>query len=75
MRKRLVKLPIALGLCAVVFSFCSNAQRWQAGIQLGGTNYYGELQEKGFDLSQMRFMFGIAGAWHLNSRLSIQASV
>jgi hypothetical protein len=75
MRKRLVKLPIALGLCAVVFSLCSSAQRWQAGIQLGGTNYYGELQEKGFDLSQMRFMFGIAGAWHLNSRLSIQASV
>lgn len=50
-------------------------QRFQAGIQLGGTNYYGELQEKGFDLSQARFMFGLAGAYHLNSRLSLQASV
>lgn len=75
MQKKLSGLLLFLGVSALLCSTPGNGQRWQGGIQLGGTNYYGELQEKGFDLSQMRFMFGIAAAYHLNSRLSMQASV
>jgi len=75
MRKRLSGLAFVLGIIALLGARGSMAQSWQAGFQLGGTNYYGELQEKGFDLSQSRFMFGIAGAYHLNGRLSLQGSI
>lgn len=65
-------LSVVIMLALVHFA---DGQRFQASIQLGGTNYFGELQEKGIDISQARFMFGLAGAYHLNSRLSLQASV
>jgi hypothetical protein len=75
MFKRFSGIAFALSFVAFLGTKSSMAQNWQAGFQLGGTNYFGELQEKNFDLSQARFMFGLAGAYHLNGRLSLMGSI
>ncbi|TVR77252.1 MAG: hypothetical protein EA412_11720 [Chitinophagaceae bacterium] len=66
---RIIFLLITVSL----FTFSTYAQKWEAGIFLGGSNYMGDLTVGYLDLKETHTSIGAYGQYNLNEHFSFRA--
>jgi len=71
------KYPLILAfICITLFSFVQlNAQDWEGGLFIGGTNYVGDLVVPTFTLKEMNYGAGLVIRHNLNRRMAIRGNL
>ena len=65
--------PIALALFIIISSIHANAQWYEAGVLLGGSNYVGDISPNGMAPEEYNLAFGMFGRYNLNRFISFKA--
>jgi opacity protein-like surface antigen len=62
-------------ICVVVLAFNLNAQNLHLNLFAGASNYNGDLQDKGFTLSQSHFAGGFGVSYDITDHFSVESAL